>query len=64
MSILIVLPIWMGNWPPAIGIVFFGLAIAKGDGVAAILGIVAGVVAVAIVTAVLLAALHAFKLFA
>lgn len=63
MSILIVLPIWMGNWPPAIGIVFFGLAIAKGDGVAAILGIVAGAAALAIVTAVLLAALHAFNLF-
>lgn len=63
LSFLIVLPIWMGNWPPAIGIVFFGLAIAKGDGVAAIIGVVAGVMAFAIVTAVLLAALQALNFF-
>lgn len=63
LAVLIVLPIWMGNWPPAIGIVFFGLAIAKHDGVAAILGVVAGIAAFAIVAAVLFAALHAFNFF-
>lgn len=59
LATFIVLPIWMGNWPPAIGITFFGLALAKGDGVAAIIGVVAGTAAVAIVVAVLWAAIRA-----
>ena len=52
LSTLIVLPIWMGNWLPAVAIGFLGLAIAKRDGAATILGLTVGAAALATVVAV------------
>jgi hypothetical protein len=55
LSIVLFLPIPMGNMPPAIAICLFALAILEGDGIWVLAGFVASFAAVAIVWGVLFA---------
>ena len=61
MSMLFVLPIPAGNWLPGIAIAVIALAVARRDGVAAIVGLVLAVAAGGLVYALGFAGVAAFK---
>jgi hypothetical protein len=63
LSILIALPIPMGNWPPALALCLIGLAMVEKDGMAAALGLLLGAASLALVGGVVLAFVKALLLF-
>lgn len=63
LSILIALPIPMGNWPPTLALCLIGLAMVEKDGVAAVFGLLLGAASFALVGGLLLAFVKALLLF-
>jgi hypothetical protein len=63
LSVVIALPIPFGNWPPALAVCIIGLTLVERDGVAALLGIVAGIVSLVVAGGSVVALFSAFLYF-
>lgn len=62
MSIIMVIPLPLGNWFPALTICLFSLAILERDGMLVLLGLISAIISIGLISTVLLALFKAFWL--